>query len=176
MQKLAIGIVRKTHGVKGYLRVKSLSGETEHFLKLKTVFIKRKQEFESYRVGDVKSFSPYVLMKLEGIDTPEEGKKLCGIEIWVDRKHANPLRVDEYYISDLNRCRVFYREKLIGDVKSLIETGVSYVLEVECSPGNVVMIPLVKKFIDKVEIESQRIILNGEDFLSSEIPHTDTVS
>lgn len=37
MDKLVIGIVRKTHGVKGYLKAASTSGETGHFLSLKTV-------------------------------------------------------------------------------------------------------------------------------------------
>ena len=41
-EKLVIGIIRTSYGIKGELKVKSLSGETAHFLALKYIYLKKK--------------------------------------------------------------------------------------------------------------------------------------
>lgn len=176
MQRLAIGIIKKTHGVRGYLRVKSLSGEIEHFLKLKTVYIRSNQGFREYPVTAVQSLNDDVLVKLEGVDNPEDGQKLRGLELWVEREYANPLYEDEYYIQDLCQCRVFYRKKLIGHVKAVVETGESHILEVVNIDERVVMIPFQRKYIDRVEVQTKCILLKGEEILSNEIPNIDAFS
>ncbi|MGC9313709.1 MAG: ribosome maturation factor RimM, partial [Sediminispirochaetaceae bacterium] len=39
MERLVVGIVRTSHGIKGYVKVMSLSGEQRHFLNMKEVHL-----------------------------------------------------------------------------------------------------------------------------------------
>ncbi|MFP4267910.1 MAG: ribosome maturation factor RimM, partial [Spirochaetaceae bacterium] len=89
-EALAVGVIRTSHGVRGYVKVSSLSGEVEHLLSLKTVLVRNKNREKEYRVEDTRPFKKGILLKLEGIETPEEGKALAGAELWVDREEAAP--------------------------------------------------------------------------------------
>ncbi|HEB10246.1 MAG TPA: 16S rRNA processing protein RimM, partial [Spirochaetales bacterium] len=103
-ERLAIGLIRTSHGVKGNLRVKSFSGETNHFSRLKKVYIKKGDRFIPYRVKSVGGSHSSLLLKLENIDTREEALRLRGEVLWVDRSVASPLKQGEYYYADLSRC------------------------------------------------------------------------
>ena len=70
-QLLAVGRVQTSHGLKGYLKVRSLSGEIEHFLRLKSVHLGFSGVLTPFRVEDVRRGVGTVLLKLAGIDTRE---------------------------------------------------------------------------------------------------------
>ncbi len=163
MDKLVTGIIKKSHGVKGFLRVRSMSGETEHFGKIKVVYIRTSEGEVRYRVEAVRFVSGHdVLLKLEGIDTPEYGKKFIGREILVERDKAAPLKENEYYIADLCKCNIYFKGVLIGRVKSVVEGGNAEYLEIVRENGTTFIVPFNNHFIEDVEIEGRAIILKEE--------------
>jgi len=163
-ERLAIGLIRTSHGVKGNLKVKSFSGETDHFFRLKKVYIKKGDRFISYRVKSAGGSHSTLLLKLEGIDTREEALCLSGEVLWVDRSDASPLKQGEYYCADLNRCNVYHQGKEIGKVNTVIEGGVSDILEVVTLQGKAIMVPFDEHFIAEINMEEKRIYLD-EDFV-----------
>lgn len=163
-ERLAIGLIRTSHGVKGNLRVKSFSGETNHFSRLKKVYIKKGDRFIPYRVKSVGGSHSSLLLKLENIDTREEALRLRGEVLWVDRSVASPLKQGEYYYADLSRCNVYHQGKEIGRVNTVIGGGVSDILEVVTPQGKIIMVPFDEYFIAEINIEAKRIYLD-EDFV-----------
>jgi 16S rRNA processing protein RimM len=158
--RIAIGIIRTSFGVKGELKVKSFSGEVKHFLSLKEVFLKDKgNRFLLKKVENVRSAKDDLIMKLEGIDTPELGKTFSGTEIWVSRKDASPLGSDEYYLADLCRCTAYIGVEKIGVVRSLIEGSSSDLLEVVRENGQSLVVPFLDEYVDRVSIEESKIYL-----------------
>ncbi len=163
-ERLATGIIKRSHGVKGFLRVKSLSGETSHFAGLKSVIIRIKNEEREYLVEAVKKFSSHeILIKFQGIDTPEAGKSLIGKVLWVEREKAAPLREHEFYIADLCRCRVYQKNHLLGKVVSVAEGGNAQLLEVRNEEGKTFLVPFEKRFVTEIDIGERKIILS-EDY------------
>ena len=57
MGRLAIGRIKKSHGVKGFFKVYSYSGETQHFKALKEVYLLLDGRQIPYRVDAVQSDS-----------------------------------------------------------------------------------------------------------------------
>ena len=163
-ERLAIGLIRTSHGVKGNLRVKSFSGETDHFIRLKKVYIKKGDRFIPYRVESVGGSHSSLLLKLENIDTREEALRLRGEVLWVDRSHASPLKQGEYYYADLSRCNIYHQGKEIGRVNTVIGGGVADILEVVTLQGKIIMVPFDKHFIGEINMEEKRIYLD-EDFV-----------
>lgn len=163
MEKLAIAIIKRSHGVKGYLRIKSLSGETDHFISLKRVFIKERDTEKRFTVEDIRAISPDgLLIKLKGINSPEASKHFVGKEILVERKYASQLKKGEYYISDLCKCNVYKNSKVIGHVKSVINAGNADLLEVLSESGEILMIPFIDHFVDKVDTGNGKICLTQD--------------
>ncbi len=159
---LAVGQIRTSHGLKGYLKVKSLSGEFEHLLKLKKVYIGVVGKLAVFEVEDVRAVTGTVLLKLVGIDHREAGEAYRGQIVFADRRDASALGDEEYYVSDLQGCRVFQRDSLIGRVVAVPEVSGGEFLEVEPLTGKRLIIPFSKHFVGKVDIGDRRIELTEE--------------
>jgi len=158
--RIAIGIIRTSFGVKGELKVKSFSGEVKHFLSLKKVFLKDKgNRFLLKKVEYVRSAKDDIIIKLEGIDSPEVGKTFSGTEIWVSRAEASPLEPDEYYLADLCRCTAYIGVEKIGVVRSLIEGSSSDLLEIVRENGQTLIVPFLDEYVDQVNIEENKVFL-----------------
>lgn len=151
MQKLVIGIIRGTHGLSGKFKVESTSGECEHFFELQEVTLKIGTTEKTYKIESVEGNVNSLIMKLSGINTPEDAKKLSGSEILVTRDKACPLNEGEFYVEDLKQCKLVYlpNEKkpakisglaentesaiIAGTITDVLEGGAGKLLEVELS-------------------------------------------
>jgi len=159
---LAVGQIKTSHGLKGYLKVKSLSGEFEHLLKLKNVYIGAAGKLSAFEVEDVRAVAGAVLLKLLGIDHREAGEAYRGQTVWADRRDASPLGDEEYYVVDLQGCQVFQRGALIGLVVAVPEGSGGEFLEVESLTGERLIIPFSRYFVGRIEVGEQRIELTEE--------------
>ncbi|MDR1747514.1 MAG: ribosome maturation factor RimM [Spirochaetaceae bacterium] len=171
MEKLVAGFIRSPFGVNGKVKVESSSGETSHFLELKEIFVRKdgiekRFALESAEVNGIGC----LIMKLDGIDSPEEMKKYSGWEVLVPRENACPLDRDEYYITDLCRCSLVYGKPpvTVGRITGVIEGGAGELLEVALeddpdqetpSGGRKVFVPFRKEFIGAVDIGRDTIEL-----------------
>lgn len=161
-KKLVIGIIQTSFGVNGEVRVKSLSGETDHFKRLKIIYLENKGMSCQFRVEKIRIKADKIYLKLEGIDTPEQGKALCLSEIWVNREEACELDDDEFYYGDLFECEVIKEALIIGKVRNIFEAGNTIMLEVEDNNGKAVMIPFIDSYIENIDINNNKIILRNE--------------
>ncbi len=165
-QRLAIGTIRTSHGVSGFLKVRSLSGEVGHFSRLETVYIGSQAApipFEVEQVAPSKGGD--VLLKLKGIDTPEDARRLSGKDIWADRGEAAPLKEGEYYLADLAGCRILSRGAEVGRVKAVIEGGSADLLEVVDAEGRTFLVPFLDRFVGEVDVQQGTIELKEESLL-----------
>jgi 16S rRNA processing protein RimM len=160
--KLVVGIIQTSYGIYGEVKVKSLSGETEHFYTLETIYLKKKGVFYQFRVENIRVVSDTIILKLEGINTPEQGKELSRCKIWVHRENACPLKEDEYYYGDLFQCDVIKNNKIIGKVSSVFEAGIDFILEVECQNKKTLMLPFADEYIGDVDIKSNKIMVKED--------------
>jgi 16S rRNA processing protein RimM len=158
---LAIGTIRTSHGVKGLVKVRSFSGETEHFFDLEEVTLKDKRgRMRIFAVERVVPNGEEILMKLKGIDTPEMGKSYAGWEIWVPREKAAPCREGEFYYADLVGCAVVHGDDTLGSVLALTEGGGGTLLEIERPDGGErFFVPFRREFIGQVNVSAKTVEL-----------------
>jgi 16S rRNA processing protein RimM len=156
---LAVGMVQTSHGLKGYVKVKSLSGEIEHLLRLKSVHLGVPGALVTFEVENVRRGAGAVLLKLVGIDSPESAAGYRGQFIWVERRFASVLAEEEYYSADLEGCRLYQEGDLIGTVVAVPAGGGGDFLEVESPEGKRLIVPFTKHFVGRVDIVERRIEL-----------------
>jgi len=183
-EKFVIGTIGSPFGVKGFVKIRSLSGETDHLLKLKSVIInvdskeRLLQIEESSLAGGA---NPAVLMRFAGFDTPEAVKTLNGAQLIANRDQAAPLADGEHYIEDLKGLDVCVnyndikalnlssllcasaspREGLviIGAITDVIEGGGGELAEIKLANGEKKLIPFRKEFFK--EITTERAVLQN---------------
>lgn len=165
METLVIGILQRSHGVNGFIRVKSLSGETAHFLRLNWVCLRKGGQDTRFEVEEAKVSGKDVFLKLKGIDSPEASLPYLSSEIVVPKDKASPLKKNEYYYGDLCRCTLIHRGKVVGRVVSVMESGDSFLLETKLNSGKMALIPFVDSWVGEVEIEAGTINLRNPEML-----------
>ena len=167
IQRLATARVRSSHGVRGCVRVVSLSGEVEHLLSMTRVHLcKGGKE----RVLDVEFSEPLgddVLLKLSGVDTPEDAKKLSAWEIVIDRSAVGDLGDDEYFVADLVGCGVFVGAEERGRVTGVFETKESVFLDVDVlqndgaqrSGSRSLFVPFTRRTVGRIDVQTRYVEL-----------------
>lgn len=89
-EQFIVGFIRGSHGVSGNIKVESASGEFEHFYSMKEVTLRNGKTGDSKlcKVESVSEGAGTLYLKLVGIDSPEDVRKLNGWQIVVPRKYA----------------------------------------------------------------------------------------
>lgn len=161
-EEFVAGIAASPHGVKGFLKIRPLSGEMNHLLALESVRIRLGSKEKIYVIEEAQEVHAAVLMKFQGIDTPEEAKKLSGGELLVDRSQAAPLEDDEYYVEDLKGLKVFLGDingTELGEIADVLEGGGGELVEIRLKSGEKKLIPFRNEFFGGIDLKNQRTVL-----------------
>lgn len=161
MEMISIGKIRTSHGIKGFVKIVSFSGETGHFMQLSHLLLKKNKLEKRYEIEEIKPMGESVIIKFNGIDTPEKAKSLAGWDIWVPRENAASLSEGEFYHADLCECDMYFEGDNLGHVKSILEGGGGELIEVENASGEIVLIPFREEFIGDISICNKRIELKN---------------
>ena len=172
-QRFVLGILGGPFGLKGHLKFRPWSGENAHILRLKTVILMPPNREHTpggrpvsdgpagegeagrrYTVEEAAPSGPGVLLKFQGIDSPEAAKNLSGYRLVVDRADAARLGPGEYYVEDLRGLAVAaLREggpaapddpglEILGRVTDIIEGGGGLLLEMRPGGGDATFWPV----------------------------------
>ena len=158
---LEIGQIVNTFGIKGMVKVKPFTDNIERFSNLEKIYIKNKSGQTEYKIQEVKYHKNMVLIKLEGINTPEQADLLRNAYLEVDREHAVPLEEGTYYIVDLIGLEVYTEEgKLLGKVDDIYNTGANDIYVIKDELGKQVLLPGIKDVIKNVDLEGGKITVH----------------
>ena len=160
MDEIAIGKIRTSHGVKGFVKVLSFSGQTDHFLELNEFVLKKNGKVKVFALESIRASGSTVFAKLKGIDNPEVAKTYSGWEIWVTEEFAAKLSDGEYYLKDLNGSDVVNSGKVLGKIVGISENSINDLLEVKTETG-VYIIPFKEEYIGNVDILSNTVELKA---------------
>ena len=162
MQKrLEVGQIVNTFGIKGELNVTPFTDDISRFDDLKKVYVKTRRDDKLYKVENVRYHKNMVLLKLEGIENPEEAELLKNAYLEIDREDAIPLEEGQYFIVDLIGLDVYTDEgKLLGKVEDIYNTGANDIYVVKDELGKQVLLPGIKEVIKQVDLENEKIVVH----------------
>lgn len=185
-QKLIIGFIRGSHGLKGNVKVTSTSGEFEHFFNLSEVTLRKGETEKIFTIESVEGGTSGLYIKFKGINSAEEAKRYSGWELIVLRSMACPLKEGEFYTEDLKGCSLVYgvednssvKPMVVGTITGVLEGGADDLFEVVVSESldaghistdkngithdakkRTVFVPFRKEFIGTVDIEHRTVQL-----------------
>lgn len=164
---LATATVGRPHGVEGFLRIYPLSGEYEHLLKLDEALLELKnKEKVKVTVKDVKMHQDALLMRFNEYADREKAKLLSGSLMYISRDKCPPLKKGEYYIADLYDASLVFEGERVGTVVDTSEGAQALLLHVRTEDGRIFLVPNMKPFIEKVDMEKGEIVLAMKELLS----------
>ncbi len=163
MDLVAIATVRTAWGVKGWLKLKSFSGEWNHFSALEKVTLRNRHSLrdKDYQVEEFRMQQGGSLIKLAGIDNPEDGKLLAGCELLVPGELGAALKENEWYLRDLAGLTLVNPEgSVLGEITGIVESA-DDLLEVRKTDGKSVLIPFRSEFVGEPDIGKGVLVLTA---------------
>ena len=158
---LELGQIVNTFGIKGQVKVNPFTDDIKKFEKLKEIYIEKKNELKLFQIEKVNYSKNMVILKLKGIETPEEAEKLRSSYLKINRKDAKKLPEGTYYIADLIGLDVYTDEnKLLGKVDYIYNTGSNDIYVVKDEQGKEILLPAIKDVLQQVDLENGKIIVH----------------
>lgn len=153
--KLQVGVITSTHGVRGEVKVFPTTDDPNRFKRLKEVILDTGKEELVLEIEGVKFFKQFVILKFKGFDNINDIEKYRQKSLYVTRKNAVRLRRDEYFIADLIGLKVLdEQEEQIGILKDVMETGANDVYIIDMTDGRELLLPTIKQCILNVDVEN----------------------
>lgn len=154
---LQIGKIVNIHGIKGEVKVIPLTDDPRRFDELEWAYIE-KDGMQKCRIESVKYTKGSVILKIEGIDTPESAAAYRDNYLLVDRDNAVKLPEDTFFVCDLLGSSVVDETgKLLGELRDILQTGSNDVYVVRGDSGKDILIPALKSVVRSISLEHKRI-------------------
>ena len=147
-------------GLKGFVKIKSFSGEISHFSRLKKVTLKQGSTEQSWDIAETLSQGDTMLIRFAGVDSPEAAGALKGAQIIAGREFAAPLKEGEFYVEDLKEIDVLNKEgSVLGHIINVMEGGGGDLVELKLLSGLVRIVPFRNEFFGDVNLKEGKIVL-----------------
>jgi tRNA (guanine37-N1)-methyltransferase len=158
---IAIGIIRRPHGVRGEASVEPWTDEPSRFESLSRLFLVSPddEEIVELPIASVRRHGDRVLVGLAGIETPERVRDFQGWTVEIPETERLETDEDEYYLYELEGLTVVDPEgEKIGEVLEAVEGGGGFLLVVRDPAGRSFDVPLVRDICVEIDIEGGRIV------------------
>jgi 16S rRNA processing protein RimM len=163
--RIALGIIRKAHGVRGEASVQAWSDSPERFAEVSAVTLVSPDESSTRDVSieSVRIHAGRALVKFAGIESPEEVQQLQNWTVEVPSSEARKLDNDEYFLHDLIGLTLIDGDGVTrGKVIEIEETGGGVLLVVD-GPRGKFDVPFAADICTKVDLDAKTIVVNLPD-------------
>lgn len=169
---LLLGQILRPHGVRGDLKMRLLTDYPERIRTLDVVYLGEGAEDSSaqaYKVNGCRLQPSSALLKLDGINSREDGDTLRNQFVMVPIEDAVPLDDDEFYLFQLIGLNVVTDDGyVLGTIKSYLETGANDVYIIDSVDYGEVLFPATPDTIIYHDIENGKVTVNIPDGLLPE--------
>lgn len=163
--RLTVGRIAGTHGVRGDLKLRLLTDDPDNLLSIKTVYLGERDT--PIVLEHVRLTNDGAIIKLKGVDNPEEGALLSGLPVKIAGTDATPLQDGEYFLFQLIGLEARLDDgTLVGTVVDLIETGAHDVLVIGDRPqeSGEIMVPNHPEFVLEISPEEGFLIVRPPEW------------
>lgn len=162
MGRIAVGVIRKAHGVRGEASVESWSDAPDRFDDLDAVTLVSPDEAQTrdVKIESVRAHAGRALVKFAGIDTPEDVQLLHNWTLEIPEDQARELDEDEYFLHDLPGLTLVDAEgRERGVVVDVYEGGGGILLNVKRPDGKTFELPFAADICTEIDLEAKRIVV-----------------
>ncbi len=147
-----IGKIVALFGLRGELKVFSLSDVPDRFTSLKGVYLS--PEYTYYTIQRVRPYKgEMVILKFAGVDDASAAETLCKRDIFIPLEQLAQLPPDSYYQHDILGLQVVTLSgQELGTIVDIIVTGSNDVYVVEAPSKQQVLIPAIKSVVKQIDL------------------------
>ena len=154
MEKIKIGKIVNTVGLKGEVKVYNYSDSIEIYETIESIYVEDRLTV----IENVRAQKNMVILKLEGADDRNASEALRGKELYITEDDLPELPEGQYYVRDLIGMSVTEEDgNLLGHVTDVLQNTAQDIFEVESENGKKLLIPKVDQFVLDIDAEKREI-------------------
>ena len=161
-----VGVIANSHGVKGEVKVYPTTDDTDRFKDLETVYLDDNVTYRELHVKSVKYVKNMVVLGFKEYNNMNDILGLKGMDLYVDRENAIPLKEGEFYVADMIGADIVTDEnEHFGTLSNILKTGANDVYVIKTDNGKEVLFPSIPECILEKDLESKVIKVHIMDGL-----------
>jgi 16S rRNA processing protein RimM len=158
---ITVGRVIKPFGLKGQVVIAPLTDFPERFAPGGAILI----EGRSFEISASQLHKGRWLLKLKGVDTPEQAEDLRGCALHVPESDLHPLPEGEYYRFQMIGLLAVNKDgDEVGRVTDVLETGGNDVYLIK-GPGGERLVPALPQFVTEIDLDAGRMIVEDAELV-----------
>jgi 16S rRNA processing protein RimM len=157
-----VGKVGRPRGVDGSMFITPLTDFPERFDGLSMLYMRNRDQWDAVRITSMHFIAKRPVMKIEGVETPEEAARLTNRDLAVLRSDVVELPEDTFFVFDLIDCKVVDEQsgRTVGKISDVEQYPAHDVYLLSLSGGGELRVPAVKQFIKQVNIASRTVTVD----------------
>ena len=155
---MVVGRIAGAFGVRGEIKIEPYTDDPDRFQSLASVYIE--PNYQRLEIQRARRHKNLVIVKLEGIETPEAVRSLGTPDVAIPRRQALPLEAGGYFLEDIVGMRVRSCEGAeVGEVTDVLRTGANDVFVVG-SGRAALLLPATRDAIARIDTTDRIIVAN----------------
>lgn len=154
---IKIGKITAAVGIKGEVRVYPYTDVPERFKQAKEIIVNGK----AVKVETARVMKNMAVVKLAGVNDRNAAEALQNTELFIERSKLWKMPEDTYFNDDLIGCTVLREDgSVLGTLTKVVANPGHDLYEIEKEDGKSFLLPAVKEFVLKVDIETKQLTVH----------------
>lgn len=154
-----VGKIVGVHGIKGEVKVVSLSTNPARFAVGSTVILA--QTRVRITVSSCRRHKDVLIIKFKEIADRNQAEAVKGSMLQIPQEEVAPLQEGEYYLFQLENLQVVTEDgESLGVVKDITSQGANDVYRVDMGNGDFLLLPGLKEVITKIDLSAGEMRVN----------------
>jgi 16S rRNA processing protein RimM len=160
---IAVGKIRRPHGVHGELVMELLTDFPERLEPGKIVFAG--EEHEPLKIEQIRPHNEGALIAFDGLMDREEVGRLRNTMIFVPTNSLPDLPEGEFYYHELFGLKaVTETGEVLGEITEVIETGANDVYVITSENGQELLLPALDETIIEIDLDRELVVVRLQDW------------
>ena len=151
-----VGVITQTHGIRGEVKVFPMTDDVSRFKGMKDLILDTGKEKLHLEVTSARPQKNLVILKFKEFDNINDVEKYKKCGLYVTKENRVKLQKDEYFVADLEGCRVISDQgEDLGILDEVMTTGANDVYIVKKAGAEDLLIPAIKECILDVNVDEE---------------------
>ncbi len=154
MHYIKIGKIVNTRGIKGELKIHSLTDfQNNRYKKGNTIYINYQNTYIPFKVKSYKRLKNMDYIVLDGFEDINKVEIYKNSEIFVLSEDEISLTEDEYHISEIIGLKVYQKDEIIGEIRDVLSYPQGDYLKILLNNKKTSLIPFRNEFVMEVNLK-----------------------
>lgn len=172
MKITKIGVISKTHGLKGHFILIPKTENLEIFYDLKYLLMGKDDKIMfSYELEEVRGNKKNFIVKCKGVDDIDRAKNFAGLGVYVSFDMLREyMSENECFFEDFIGAEVIsLNGKFIGKLKDIYDNGGNEIFSIEGEDGKKYLVSNNEFHVPKIDVENKIIVVDEIGLVSEDI-------